>query len=700
MSSTPFTNLFELTFSPPLRTMYRGLRQAEQKSDRGQTVVWGKHVYSPIKTAVCPERVETSPEVLKNMIHKSLAAEIVSSDKFFDTHPGTLSATVAARLLHKEEAFSIARSFQLQILFDHRAFYVAVLAGLKLYNRLRLPDVLRLLGENALSPPYGALCFAGKGTDARWRDGKVLALSGGSCVVHVPSIHPSEITVPAQRVIPRLGAVMIKRLLHMKGSRTRVELKLKQLRSKAQGGEGEYLFRSSVEVLQEHVRPLFPLALGDHRVTVADKPFSTASLDATTIEKHFRCASEIDGQRHVFDSPLNGLQTVRFSQARSHPVALFCTPETRQGAEALVAALNSPPDTVGGFRGMTSHFGIELRQLPDSPYVVRDVEEYVRVAQDLVLSPSPDKENALALIALSEEDETYRQPVPLYYRLKALLARSGHPSQMVSNDTLTNKYARWNLALNIAAKLGAIPWTLEDRRSLEPVDMFLGFSYSSIRTERLGQSRNIAYVNVFDGSGTWQVFCADGSVFSFEERLKVFPRVAAEAVRSATDEPERLRLIEVHYNKRFGYRERQAIASGIREHAPDASIIFVSISDDHPLRFFDAHSPQWSCERGSVFQPGPTTAYVQTIEADRFSGLPRPLRVQVYRDFSTVAEDPLAVSERVLGLTRLNWRSVKDYSSLPVTVLYSSLVAKFTNYFSLTDWKEIDHHLKRTPWFL
>ena len=696
----PSANLFRLSFTPLPTTLYRGLKQEVARDDYGDAVPFGKYLFSLNQTSVCIESTAVTNDALKDILQKKLTSAIASDAHFFDVNPRLLSASVAGDLLHKEEVFSIARSFQLQVLFVYDSFYLVALAGLRLYNRLRLSDVLQSLGANAISLPLGALCFAGKGPDARWRDCQILSLSDDSAIVRIPSLHPPEITVPVQRVIPRLATSMIKRLLHLKGSQTSVEQKLKYIRSHGHSGEGQYIYESSLKLLRDHVAKLFPLEIGRYQIGLELGQEPLAALRVKTIVKEFQCASKLNREEHVFDSPLQCLQQIRFAASRPRSIAIFATPATKQKMEELVATLNSPPDTVGGFRGMPSHFGIQLTQLTGSPYVVRDLEEYIQVAQDFVLSPSAQVDSALALVALSEEDETYRHPVPLYYRLKALLARTGHPSQMVASDTLTNKYARWNLALNLAAKLGAIPWTLEDRENLRPVDMFLGFSFSTIRTEQLGQSRNIAYVNVFDGMGTWQFFSTDGSVFSFEERLRTFPRIAAEAIRSATDDPGKLRVIEVHFNKRFGYKERQAIAQGVHAVAPDASIIFVSITDQHPVRFFDPTRPQWSCERGTIFQPGSSTSYVQTIEADRWSGLPRPLRIQVYRDFSSTSEDPEAVSERILGLTRLNWRSVKDYSSLPVTILYSSLVARLTNYFSLTDWKEIDHHLKRTPWFL
>lgn len=700
MKLPPSANLFKLSFIPQPSTLYRGLRHAIERNEYGDAVASGKYLYSLHATAVCTDSTDATNAILKHIVQKNLANVISSSDQFFDINPRLLSGSVVRELLHKEEIFSIARTFQLQILFAHDQLYLVTLAGLRLYNRLRLPEVLELIGAHALSLPMGALCFAGKGAGARWRDCQILSLSDDSAIVKVPSMSPPEVTLPRQRVIPRLATSMIKRLLYLRRSRTNVEQKLKDIRSGLSGGEGEYIYQSSAKLLREHFANLFPLEIGQYQVQLDDNAQPLDSLSTNTLRKQFQCRSNVNGQRDIFDSPLQCLQGVRFPRSNHLPIAIFATPETEQKMLALLASLNSPPDSVGGFRGMPSHFGIELKQVTGSPYIVSDVEQYLDVAKQFVLSPRVEQQSALALIALSEEEESYAHAVPLYYRLKALLARSGHASQMVAHDTLTNKYARWNLALNLAAKLGAIPWTLNARTNLQPVDMFLGFSFSTIRTERLGQSRNIAYVNVFDGTGTWQVFFTDGSVFSFEERLKTFPRIAAEAIRSATDNPENLRVIEVHFNKRFGYKERQAIAQGIHAHAPEASIIFVSITDDHPVRFFDPSRPQWSCPRGTVFQAGASYSYVQTIEADKWSGLPRPLRIQVFRDFSSTSEDPIAVSERILGLTRLNWRSVKDYSSLPVTILYSSLVARLTNYFSLTDWKEIDHHLKRTPWFL
>lgn len=697
---SPFTNLYELNINPVPHTLFRGRRLEEESGVPLGLIGLGKYYYSFIPNKLCPEQLFAPEKHLKDIIHNTIASRLEQSGLFFDVSKKGLGATVAGNLLHKEDVFSIARAFQLQVLFDKKSYYLALLANLKLYNRVRLPEVIKLLGEKSLSFPQAALCFTGEGAEAKWRDGKLLSITNDACYVSVPSIHPSEITLPLNRVIPKLDIVTVKRLAFLKGSKTGIEQVFKNLRSGPQKNEGAVALQASQGVFEEYISPLFPINIEGLSISLSKTSARAENINFIKVEQTVKCVSKLDGESHIFDSILRGLQAISFKRAEPHPVAIFATQDTAAKVKNLIASLNSPTETVGGFKGMPKHFGIELRPVSEVPYIVNDVEDYIDQVRNLTLSPDPLKRSALMLIVLSEEDETFRKSVPLYYRLKALLARTGHASQMVDRDTLTNKYARWNLALNIAAKLGAIPWTLADNSPLKPVDLFLGFSFSSIQSESIGQSRNIAYVNVFDGSGTWQIFCADGTTFSFEDRHKVFPKIASDAIRTATDNPNALRLIEVHYNKRFSHRERKAIAQGILSQAPEASIVFVSINDDHPIRFFNSSGIQNAAPRGTVLGLGAGTTFVQTIDADNWSGLPRPLRLQVYNDFAHSPKDAVDVSKRILALSRLNWRSVRDNSSLPVTILYSSLVARLTNYFGQTDWREIDHSLKSSPWFL
>src|SRR5262249_55199127 len=83
-----------------------------------------------------------------------------------------------------------------------------------------------------------------------------------------------------------------------------------------------------------------------------------------------------------------------------------------------------------------------------------------------------------------------------YYTIKRLLLEAGVPCQMVDTPTLNNPdYKDLNLALNIVAKCGVVPWVLP--QSMPDADFFVGLSHTQSR--RGGRdSRQMGFANVFD----------------------------------------------------------------------------------------------------------------------------------------------------------------------------------------------------------
>jgi hypothetical protein len=304
MRSAAFANLFELIISPYPDRIYRGLRPEIEELESNDLILAGRLVYSLTPNKFCPATVTSHPSILKNIIRRYVAVAIAECDKFFDVSEFDLSGAVAGNLLHKEDVFSITQSFQLQVVFSQKTLYLAVLAGQRVYNRVRLPEVLDSLGTKWMTLPQKALCFAGKASTARWRDGQILSLNGDSCLVRIPSIHPSEITLPTNRIIPKLGTSTIKRLLHLKRSRTPIEQKLKSIRSGSNSNEGKTAAINTISILENYIRPLFPLSIGGMRVQIAGDAATIADLSVSRIKQPFRCLSKLDGRRHVFDSLL------------------------------------------------------------------------------------------------------------------------------------------------------------------------------------------------------------------------------------------------------------------------------------------------------------------------------------------------------------------------------------------------------------
>jgi len=686
-------NLYRIGLRPAREYLFRGLRPAPDAPKPGNSVTRGKFLYRLEESTDTPEKVAATFGLLKDFVDLGLRAALSQCDLFFDLSPFSLQVTIEKEFLHREKVFSILRSIQMQVVAHVDGLYLAVLPGRRLYNRMPLAEVLRLLGEHALHFPLRILCYAGDPGEEKWQDAQLLSVDHKACLVRVPSLRVQEITVPSERVIPRLGKIHIKSLLRLLHSSTNLDKILQEVTYKDRPNELNQQF------LRDHVRPLFPLRISTTEVELSDHLSDLAELGGDLLTHDSQLKASSDQGEVISPSILDGLRRMEYRNARERPVVLLTTPERRDGLETLVRVLNSPEVSFAGYRGLPVHFGIRLKPSPQL-LLSKDVEGYVALAESLVLSPDPEKSDALVLVALSEEDESYLKPIPLYYRLKAIFSRTGHASQMVDEATLTNKYARWNLALNIAAKLGSVPWSLAHSDELEPVDLFLGLSFSQIRTEQLGVSRTVAYVNVFDRSGGWRLLWSDGATFNFAQRVEVFPRVARDAVLSATDEPASLRLVEVHYNKRFGRAERMAIAQGVKSVSPEASVLFVSINDEHPVRFSSRKLPHGAAERGTYVEVGDGGAFLQTVTGDRLCPSPRPLRLIVFPDHCRVKPECQEVARRVLALTRLNWKSIREYSTLPVTILYSSAVARLTNYFGHTDWGGIDHQLKRRAWFL
>jgi hypothetical protein len=114
--------------------------------------------------------------MLKEMVRRKFADAIDDNERFIFVSHGFLGASIAQDVLHRGGVYSIVRSFEAQIVFDERATYLAVLAGLRVHNRLGVAEVLEVLGPVAVRFPRAGLCFAGPTGAERWRDCTILAI--------------------------------------------------------------------------------------------------------------------------------------------------------------------------------------------------------------------------------------------------------------------------------------------------------------------------------------------------------------------------------------------------------------------------------------------------------------------------------------------------------------------------------------------
>jgi hypothetical protein len=106
--------------------------------------------------------------------------------------------------------------------------------------------------------------------------------------------------------------------------------------------------------------------------------------------------------------------------------------------------------------------------------------------------------NRIFLVQAPEQGYSLDDENSPYYKLKRLFLERGVPSQMVDTPTLVNPdFKDLNLALNIIAKCGVVPWLLPG--AIPDADFFVGLSYT--QNYARGTARTMGYANVFNSYG-------------------------------------------------------------------------------------------------------------------------------------------------------------------------------------------------------
>ncbi len=274
---------------------------------------------------------------------------------------------------------------------------------------------------------------------------------------------------------------------------------------------------------------------------------------------------------------------------------------------------------------------------------------------------------------------------------------------MVDSPTLANpEWKDLNLALNITAKCGVVPWVLPD--AIPDADFFVGLSYTqSIR----GGNRLMGYANVFNRFGKWEFYSGNTEAFPYEERAEHFYKLVRDTLRklSLSETPS----IYFHYSSKFSRTDRDAILDAARVVRPQGVFSFVWINTQHNVRFYDSRNQtDGSLSRGSYVISSPNQFYLSTTGYNPFRktlGTPEVLEVNVRTERPEGVPNPppdlRAIAVQVLSLTKLNWASTDSLCGIPITIKYAGDIAYLTAAF-MRQGQDFHLHptLETTPWFL
>jgi hypothetical protein len=333
----------------------------------------------------------------------------------------------------------------------------------------------------------------------------------------------------------------------------------------------------------------------------------------------------------------------------------------------------------------------------------------------------------LALVEIEDRFHDLRGATNPYLVTKAEFMSHQIPVQEFKIETTDIPDSRLqsvlnNMALATYAKLGGgVPWLV---RAHLPIahELVIGMGSAHIGDGRLGETERVAGITtVFSGDGNYCVSTLSKAV-SFDdygnELLNSLKSTISRLARSMNWQPkEHVRLV-FHAFKPLKEAEEEAVKALIATLGDyDVEFAFLHVVEDHPILLFDEAQKGEPAYDGRGSMKGvcaPTRGYFLRLSSyevlitltgakevkQASDGLPRPILLRLGR--GSTFNDMTYLTRQVNTFACHSWRSYFP-SPLPVTILYSELIARLLGHLStLPQWNpaQMLGRIGETRWFL
>ena len=706
-----------------------GLPAPQYQTDQYTTVT----LYSKFDERLEDHTLKTVTETQEyaNLFLLEQSKERMSQDEFIELRRNILTAIKDALLNHKWfiDRFAFGRivahrqgnplplspqvktvaqiysAYELQVKQYAENLYLCLDYKVELKNILKVNSLLGyfnvddLIGKHAMAKHSG-----------QWERGKILEIDSETTKLALSDLD-TEVNIPNNDVIPSIGKIAIKKILAEKNIAHDLDQKINQHALLLQRNAAKTRSEKTLKIVQQLADEVFPIKVNNltlklSKIPVSLKtPVSGVSSQESEPLTVFHESEEPPVQFYnsqVDTNILDGLAKYSSYGTDRKNIELIpiCTPDLRGGMQQLISRLKHGKYKYRGsewtFRAKLSYRGIT-----ESP--IEEFEsECKRLLEDYPNWAGNERLNRLFLVYVPEDRFPITDLNSPYYMIKELLLSKGVPVQMV--DTHTLKDADWkdfNLALNITAKCGVIPWVLPG--ALPDADFFVGLSYTQHPDRKI--DRHMAFANVFSNFGRWQFYQGNTKPFNYDERHEYYK----DLVRSTL---ERLDLrespsIHFHYSAKFSKEDIEAIIESAKLVRPNGKYTFVWINSKHIVRFYDP-SPQTdgSLQRGKYVIGGPKQFYLSTTGYNTYQkalGTPKPLEVNVWTEPYDPSNPPdlKVIAKQLISLTKLNWASTRSFCGTPITIKYARDIARFASAFIERNGKfDLHEVLEKTPWFI
>lgn len=548
--------------------------------------------------------------------------------------------------------------------------------------------------------------FVGRRATAKtrdvWREALIEVVGTDSAKVRPRDLERTE-TVSLNWIIPNLGLHEIRQELTGTTFDLATEIKRRSFSTiTAAARKRAELTDSTAEDLAQN---LFPLRVGGTELMLSARP---TRLDTSSgFQPRALAEPLVEFARHRETSNIReGITEFGAYSHEENEIELVCVvaEPLRAQMQSLVERLKSGKYK---YKGAERTFGTRFTY--GSIVTVRPADNIAQTCERILKEhpswPGDASLRRLFLVHTPEAGFSLDDEHAPYFETKRLLLEAGVPCQMIDTPTLENPdWKDLNLALNIAAKCGVVPWVLPE--GIPDADFFVGLSYTQHRGDP--QTRLMGYANVFNRYGRWLFYSGNAQTFAYNERARRLSELVATTlmrVENLSETPH----IYFHYSARFSWEDRNELVNAARRVRPRGTYSFVWINAHHPIRLYDDRpESDGSLARGTYVVTGENQLLISTTGYNPYRkmlGTPLPLELTMWTyppvGATQTPADLHALARQVLALTKLNWASSDALTGEPITTKYAGDIAYLTAAF-MRQGRPFTLHpaLERTPWFL
>jgi hypothetical protein len=299
-----------------------------------------------------------------------------------------------------------------------------------------------------------------------------------------------------------------------------------------------------------------------------------------------------------------------------------------------------------------------------------------------------------------KKDDTDSPHHNIYFQIKEALLDKGITSQAIYKERHNDQYFSFhlpNIAIALLAKLGGIPWRLQDNGK---EDLIVGVG--AFRSYSIGK-KYVGSAFCFRKDGVFRNF----DCYRDNDLTQLVAGIRKALMHYVVEHDTATRLI-IHYYKTMSKREAQPIVDMLYRLGLNIPVIVVTINktETQDIVAFDTESADLMPTSGTVIRVGGnqfllynSAKYDESFATNKKKDYPFPIKVKITAADKTFQFDNSLNAElldQVYKFSRMYWKSVKQ-QNLPITIKYPEMVAEIVPHFSDA---ELPPFGKTNLWFL